>query len=79
MKVQPCFCHFNGFKLYGEKILSLETKEEENVYDVFLNKIMLSLNFSDKMHPLSYRVLFYLFYEGKYQFNLPQVNEYANK
>jgi hypothetical protein len=75
LHTQPCFAHFNGFKIYDEKMVSLDTNKEENVYEVFLNKIMHSLHYKDIQHPLNYRVLFFLFYNGKYQFNLPQRRE----
>lgn len=78
LKTQPCFAHFNGYKIYDEKIVSLETTKEDNVYDVFLNKITCSLQQSDRIHSLNYRVLFYIFYNGQYQYNLPQINNPIN-
>jgi hypothetical protein len=70
---KPCFAHFNGYKIYDDKIMSLDTETAENVYEVFIKNIISSFIQWDTKHPLNYRVLYYLFYNGKYQFNLPQI------
>ena len=73
LHTQPCFAHFNGFGIYGNKIVSLETEKQENVYEVFIDKMIKSMAQPNILIPLNYRVLFFLFYNGSYQFNLPQL------
>jgi hypothetical protein len=69
----PCFAHFNGYKIYDEMIVSNETNKEENVYEVFLQGLCDSLDKPDVEKIINYRVLFFLFYNGQYQFHLPQI------
>lgn len=78
LQTKPCFAHFNGFVLYGNMIISLDTEMKENVYDVFISKFMKSIATANEIFELNYRVLFFLFYDGKYQFYIPQLPTIRN-
>lgn len=63
----PCFAHLNGYKVYNDMIVCMDTGKERNVMEVFWEG-------AQKESPwrLHYRVPFFIFYGGIVHGNISQ-------